>query len=743
LTIQSSSIDLKAIMTVQNQSNDHPGRFLVVMDWVFSQFQQDIKLGIDRYAQREGIELVFLGVGSLDPSSPEDMAKECFFDFVSDSQFDGAIIVSNVLVNKGGERTLKEKLESLGALPKVSIGPSVIGEESIVIDNTAGMRSIMEHLIGHHGYRKFAYVSGPEASEEARTRLGIFRSSLDSAGIPHGGECEFFGNFLLPSGEAAVEELLERRGQEPEVIVCANDLMALGVWSALSSRGLACPRDVAITGFDDSRLMNVLSHQFTTVRQPFDDLGYIAASRLHDVVRGLPPSGERVLRPRLLVRGSCGCVEAQPPSSDAPSEQQIASFESLLDRGRRIASGKDLLKGTRDLCREWSGEIQKHLAGGKPVYELEEMLRFAWSAFRGPQVDEAAEALINALRSTLLEECGRALFAEHWREINFSMLLRIAMDELQVALSLDADLAARAPLFEAVAKRCKAKAFYVMRFIDRSDPLAGSSVAYSYDESGESWAPEPGSLFPRGRGSLAANMLTVDNLRFGYILVSSDGVPPQAVEYVRIRLSGIFRDQEILDDVRRLNGDLTNEIVARRESERRLKEALDMVEQLSVKDELTGLHNRRGFLNLAEQQVKLLRRNKSGFFVLFADLDGLKPINDRWGHGDGDIAIRTAGKVLRDSLRDSDLVARLGGDEFTALVSQAEPPSMDSISRRISEGCARESASLGKPWRVSLSMGYFYAAPDCDLDVERMLELADAELYKEKQRKRPGAPNPP
>ncbi|HEY7546623.1 MAG TPA: diguanylate cyclase, partial [Blastocatellia bacterium] len=95
------------------------------------------------------------------------------------------------------------------------------------------------------------------------------------------------------------------------------------------------------------------------------------------------------------------------------------------------------------------------------------------------------------------------------------------------------------------------------------------------------------------------------------------------------------------------------------------------IRNLSLKDELTGLYNRRGFLALAEQQLKLAQRSARDLLLLFADVDGLKYINDTFGHREGDYAIKNSAEILRKTFRRSDIIARIGGDEFTVLAVDA------------------------------------------------------------------------
>jgi diguanylate cyclase (GGDEF)-like protein len=275
----------------------------------------------------------------------------------------------------------------------------------------------------------------------------------------------------------------------------------------------------------------------------------------------------------------------------------------------------------------------------------------------------------------------------------------------------------------------------LLRFNDEERMEAGASAIFSMGAAA-AWTPGPGSWLPPRRGALVANMITFDDRRFGYMLLDAEAEGSSTFEYLRMRFSGIFRDLSLLQGMRQLNSEMAREIAAREKSEARLKEALALVEQMSIEDDLTGLCNRRGFLTLAEQQIKFLRRQKVDFIVLYIDLDGLKLINDGYGHKEGDLAIQAAAKVLRGALRDSDILARLGGDEFTALASKADPGTLEDVKERLAELIDDFNRVSGKAWKLSMSLGHFYARPDCRFGVSRMLELADAELYAEKQEKR-------
>jgi len=90
---------------------------------------------------------------------------------------------------------------------------------------------------------------------------------------------------------------------------------------------------------------------------------------------------------------------------------------------------------------------------------------------------------------------------------------------------------------------------------------------------------------------------------------------------------------------------------------------------LSQTDELTGLYNRRGFISLTRSSLELAQRMGKSGLLFFIDMDGLKVINDSYGHEEGDIAIKEIANILRSAFRKSDIVARLGGDEFTVFTT--------------------------------------------------------------------------
>jgi diguanylate cyclase (GGDEF)-like protein len=152
---------------------------------------------------------------------------------------------------------------------------------------------------------------------------------------------------------------------------------------------------------------------------------------------------------------------------------------------------------------------------------------------------------------------------------------------------------------------------------------------------------------------------------------------------------------------------------------------------LSLTDVLTGLYNRRGFFVQAEHLFKVARRKRARSAVIFADIDGLKQINDELGHDSGDSAIRDAGAVFRQSFRQADVVSRIGGDEFVAYTLDDEQP--DVILARIRANLRAFNLMQERTYAVSMSAGIVQCDPIGEQPLADYLLLADEQMYAQKR----------
>jgi diguanylate cyclase (GGDEF)-like protein/PAS domain S-box-containing protein len=162
------------------------------------------------------------------------------------------------------------------------------------------------------------------------------------------------------------------------------------------------------------------------------------------------------------------------------------------------------------------------------------------------------------------------------------------------------------------------------------------------------------------------------------------------------------------------------------------KRAEEELRALVLVDELTGLPNRRAFLTLSEQALRLAMRMERDVLVIFVDVDHLKDINDTWGHLTGDRALIDTARVLRESCREADIVARLGGDEFVALMTVDSDQTGDLICRRIKARVDAHNKEMERGYQLSLSVGATRSRAEGTVLTDLLAE-ADSALYDQKR----------
>ena len=210
---------------------------------------------------------------------------------------------------------------------------------------------------------------------------------------------------------------------------------------------------------------------------------------------------------------------------------------------------------------------------------------------------------------------------------------------------------------------------------------------------------------------------------------------PQFFEWKHIRRNGVPFDAEINLNRIEINGEFFLLAIARDISDQ--KQAEEALKAMSLMDDLTGLYNRRGFLTLAGQELKIANRMKRGTFLLFTDLDDLKVINDTFGHLQGDQALIDTAHILKDTFRDPDILARIGGDEFVILaVEAASEAGPELLLERLQKNLDFFNEKTSRPYQLSLSMGVVSYDPDHPVSIDNLLIQADNHMYEEKQRKK-------
>lgn len=337
---------------------EKPSTIGFLVNDLLSHYQSRLLAGLLREANAHNVRLVVFAGGYLSAGDESSGGEGSFlFDLAKGPVVDGLIVESGILATHVGTRGVLELCRRAN-VPCVSIG-HLPGVPSVAPAEMQGIEALVEHLLVDHNRRRLAFVRGPEGSSSATAREVAFRATLRKHGIPLDERCIVAGNFLEHAGYEAVQ-LLDSRGllNDLDAIVAANDLMALGVLTALERRGIDVPSQIAVVGFDDDDLAEEASPSLSTVRQPIDALGAAALNLLCRTMGGEHDARDKDLPVQVVLRRSCGCPASQPvqqsdisPSATEPPRR--CRYE--LRRQVRLAQGLGLVGSALESARDMSG----------------------------------------------------------------------------------------------------------------------------------------------------------------------------------------------------------------------------------------------------------------------------------------------------------------------------------------------------------------------------------------------------
>lgn len=157
--------------------------------------------------------------------------------------------------------------------------------------------------------------------------------------------------------------------------------------------------------------------------------------------------------------------------------------------------------------------------------------------------------------------------------------------------------------------------------------------------------------------------------------------------------------------------------------------------QFATMDDLTLLSNRRGFAALGLHTLNLCQRLQKPATLFLFDLNDFKPINDTYGHAEGDRALMAFAGILQEIFRESDVIGRLGGDEFVALLSQSSNAQIEAILQRLDQALATYNRHSNRGYEITYSVGVANFAPQQPQSLEKLLDLADQRMYAQKHQK--------
>jgi len=374
----------------------HP-RIALLTNGLLSSYQVAFRDALAVAARRHGCELLIVLGRELEHIDLNERAQNEIFEWLGPTSADGVIALTGVLVNFAGPASVLRLLGRLAPTAAVSIGIELPGVPSITIDNAAGTRGVIEHLLDVHRAERIAYISGPPDNQEASARLAGYREALASRGIGLSDELVRYGRFTLDSGRSCMLELLAT-GIEIEAVAAANDYMAFGAMEVLREHGIGVPEQVRVVGFDDSPLARLTPRPLTSVAQPVAAMAEGALVSLLEAMEGRAIESPRRFTPETVLRHSCGCGQLERVSRVPSSPMVTSAGEYVRSQRATLAASMERVAAFaspswKERTYELVGALSRELDGELGAFAL------------------AVEALTEMLpeHGLTLDELGRAL----------------------------------------------------------------------------------------------------------------------------------------------------------------------------------------------------------------------------------------------------------------------------------------------------------------------------------------------
>ncbi|MES2935739.1 MAG: GGDEF domain-containing protein [Pseudomonadota bacterium] len=738
----------------------------VLINTLDGYFQRAVLDGLQFKAQQEGLKLLFIAGHSINAPFLFERQFNIVYDLGDNPHIDAVISATAYFQSDLTREESIRFINRFSHLPTINLNFEMPGCSSVMIDNRTGFRELMHHLIHDHGYKHFAFMKGSEGTIDANERFDVYRRCLAEAGLTYDPRLVVQGNFNQYDGRNAMEELLDRR-LPFDVLVSANDGMAQVAMAVAVERGLRIPQDFALTGFDDLLSLSKEGPSLTTINQPIRQQAEMAFDVLLAKIRGEHVPHITTLPTRMVIRQSCGCIAnfhiGHSPSSAAGAgagqnshekiitslqltPEQIPQYRDYLTQLELALQGdeqgfEDCLSKIAHSCLMQAGDISHlqamllsmyHHLAGVSEFSREALQRFGEYLLGGQIVLSNAQSVFN-VRETLLEDSNdwirRELGFLNKRMSGFNHqklmdLIEQSLQEFGIPTAFIA-LYSAPTIFESLNEHSLPGASHLIFAMrdsvrledDLNKPFPTRNLV-------------PAGLFnDQAHQTLALFPIFQHTEHYGYIIFDLTVMPSVRLELIRDEISTCLISSILVAELAQARDMLKMDL----DTAARLNERLV---HLAGRDELTGLYNRRGFFSLAEQQIVAGK----GFpmIIIFADLDGLKIINDNFGHIEGDFAIRKAGQLLAQIFRTTDIVCRLGGDEFVILSPECTPDDLLSIKRRVYKRFDAFNVKGDKPYRIACSLGYYVLEEGDKTPLEMILSRADQYLYEEKKRRKSG-----
>ena len=709
-------------------------------------FEYDITQGVNKYASEKGINVV-----TLVSTTPSNTLSDRVFDSYKFMGIDGLIIIYGSLISFKNSVDGQNFLDKFKDIPYVIVQDNykVPNKSNLIVDNKKGMSKCIEHLIVDHKYKNILYVSGPKDNFDSIERLDAYTETMEKYGLVVNNNMIAYGNFS-ENIERSLKQLI-KRNKKIDAIAFANDTMALASYPILEQLGYKIGKDIAVTGFDDMYKSSIAHPALTTVSQDPIKIGYESTKTIHNMI--LNGTSEFIsLDTELIIRKSCGCRKEVKSIHDLKklSEDEIIDYfikESAINSRSNIN-----LKLLKRISMNVLKRIKTDYTVDEIVYYIKNAILnddnpaitnfndvFAYftaalkkyaSSVSDQSIKEKSISILYSLQTWYFSYITNTITSEN--QSRFDKITNISL----ISRKMINDQLTRTEMFEKVfveLKEMGVKSSYIYLFDNEYNTNAHLAAYYNSKTTKIFKANEKRqreytkNLLDTETGTFCYGFSLASNEKYyGFIVCETDLSLINPIRLLCAQIGTMLYIEEMRKSELKAKHDL-------KKSLKLIQEKNEILNNLSLYDELTKIYNRRGFI---EKSMELLKNNiGSEVKVVFCDLDHLKEINDTFGHNEGDYAISNAAKLIVESLPKNAIVSRVGGDEFVSIFvvnsknALNVQTSIKNTFKKFNDGC-------NKPYYVETSIGSYDFISNEDIKIAAIINEADKYLYEAKKHRK-------
>ncbi len=380
--------------------------------------------GVMDATQAEDANLICFPGGDLNAARYAFEAQaNTVYNLAGPTNVDGLVVSGSALSSFVGVEGLRTFCERYRPLPIVNISVALPGIPAVLVDGYQGMREMMHHLIDLHGCRRLAFIPGPLHNPEAQERYRAYTDVLNEYGLPFDPDLVTPpGDWNPSSGHQAICVLLDQRQVKFDVVVAANDGMAIGALEELHARGLVVPDEVIVTGFNDADESGFATPPLTTIRQPAYEQLKQATKMLLAQLRGEHVPERVTLPTKLVVRQSCGCLDPKVAQAVAGPVMAVGDTFKTALAARQATILQQMLEAV--------GDYSDHLPIGWAAQLLD--------AFVAELEEKSAARFLSALGEVLRQVTAAGSDVSDWHGV-LSVLRRHTLPCLEVDQVLRAE----------------------------------------------------------------------------------------------------------------------------------------------------------------------------------------------------------------------------------------------------------------------------------------------------------------